>query len=156
MSRRLSGRLPVEQAFASPAKQIRIPLNDDDEERHQRRKERNIMQEAVRNRLSFGVTSTPRRQAIDEDASEEINNNAQRLHATPKTPRNVGTNRRDRRASMMTPMRRVVVGDFEEWMKMANDNVCSSLEVLIAELMATRKSMPQIHGTLHSLTTSMI
>lgn len=124
-SRRLSSRLPVDQAFASPAKTMRIPLNDEDPERNERRRDRNIMHEIHRNRLSFGAASSPRR-AVDEEADEEINNaQQQRLHATPKTPR-AGGRTRERGMSMMTPMKRApLVVNFEEWMKMANDNVRS-------------------------------
>jgi condensin complex subunit 2 len=44
----------------------------------------------------------------------------------------------------------VMSSNFEEWMKMATDNVCTVFECMATLLtLFNRKSMPQIHGILH-------
>ena len=98
---------------ASPAG-VKIPLNDDDAEKAKRIKKRSMLQEVQIRRQSFKQAGTPRI-GLDGESSVE---------GTPKTPRNVGSLRES--LNPITPLRRApLVVNFEEWMKMANDNVCT-------------------------------
>ncbi|KAF8451497.1 condensin complex subunit 2/barren [Terfezia claveryi] len=95
---------------ASPAG-VKIPLNDDDAEKAKRIKKRSMLQEVQIRRQSFKQAGTPRK-GLDGESSVE---------GTPKTPRNVGSLRES--LNPITPLRRApLVVNFEEWMKMANDN----------------------------------
>ena len=92
---------------------IKIPLNDDDAEKAKRMKKRSMLQEVQIRRQSFKQVGTPRK-GLDGESSVE---------GTPKTPRNVGSLRES--LNPITPLRRApLVVNFEEWMRMANDNVC--------------------------------
>lgn len=99
--------------LASPGG-IKIPLNDDDAEKAKRVKKRSMLQEVQIRRQSFANLATPRKGLDDGLGSAD---------GTPKTPRNVSGLRES--LNPVTPLKRApLVVNFEEWMRMANDNVC--------------------------------
>lgn len=105
---------------ASPAG-IKIPLNDDNAEKAKRVKKLSILQEVQIRRQSFKQAGTPRK-GLDGEIPVSV-------EGTPKTPRNVGSLRES--LNPITPLRRApLVVNFEEWMKMANDNVCVLIRVV--------------------------
>ncbi|KAF8475726.1 condensin complex subunit 2/barren [Kalaharituber pfeilii] len=111
MPRSREGRTSMGGRHASPAG-IKIPLNDDDAEKAKRLKKRSMLQEVQIRRQSFANAGTPRKGLDDGEGSVE---------GTPKTPRNVSLLKET--ANPITPLRRApLVVNFEEWMKMANDN----------------------------------
>ena len=102
---------------ASPSGGVKIPLNDDDAEKVKRVKKRSMLQEVqIARRQSAAFAATPRKGLDGGDTST--------AEGTPKTPRNPALRES---INPITPLRRpVLLVNFEEWMKMANDNVCSS------------------------------
>ncbi|KAL2165161.1 hypothetical protein VTH06DRAFT_457 [Thermothelomyces fergusii] len=128
--RKSGSRVSSGSLLASPFKSpVKIPLNDDAQEKARRSHGRKAAHEAQINQLRAAATGTPRRQ------STSINDfqNAETPSSSPRTPR--------RRKSgtytailddddqlvvggkAVTPMKRVpILANFEEWMKMATDN----------------------------------
>lgn len=99
----------------SPTKTIRIPLNDDDTEKAQRIRAKNLLHKGHRNSLA-AAAATPRK-----------NYEGGHMEGTPKTPRNVGLMRES--LNPITPLRKQpTVVNYEEWMKMHNDNVCPNAQ----------------------------
>ncbi|KAK3905856.1 condensin complex component cnd2-like protein [Staphylotrichum tortipilum] len=129
--RRSGSRVASGSLAASPFKSpVKIPLNDDAQERAQRSHGRKAAHEAQINQLRAAATSTPRK-----SGASSLNDlqNPESPNSTPRTPR--------RRRSVnpaivldddeqvivngkaVTPMKRVpILANFEEWMKMATDN----------------------------------
>ncbi|KAH7077435.1 condensin complex subunit 2/barren [Paraphoma chrysanthemicola] len=95
---------------ASPQKTpIKVPLNDDRQEKANRR---HALHEAQRN--SMRASATPRRQRISLAGGSN----------SPHTPSQDQDGMPDVAGSAVTPMKRVMplLANFEEWMKMATDN----------------------------------
>jgi condensin complex subunit 2 len=89
----------------------RVPLNDDRQEKANRR---HALQEAQRN--SFRASATPNRRRISLAAGQN----------SPHTPsQDQDVDMPDVAGTAVTPMKRVMplLANFEEWMKMATDNV---------------------------------
>ncbi|EAA34549.3 barren-domain-containing protein [Neurospora crassa] len=117
-------------AVPSPLKSpgLKIPLNDDAQEKEQRSRGRKALHEAQINQLKLAATAvaTPARSVIDENGTPTSNG--------PRTPRrrisgkeNFSILDDDDRpvvgGAVVTPMKRVpILANFEEWMKMATDN----------------------------------
>ncbi|KAK3497938.1 barren protein [Neurospora hispaniola] len=117
-------------AVPSPLKSpgLKIPLNDDAQEKEQRSRGRKALHEAQINQLKLAATAiaTPARSVIDETGTPTSNG--------PRTPRrrisgkeNFSILDDDDRpvvgGAVVTPMKRVpILANFEEWMKMATDN----------------------------------
>lgn len=117
----------VEQTPPSRAG-VKVPLNDEAGGSERRQTMKNSMLANIqRKRLSLGNPTVPGR-VIDEAAEEEILAAQNALAGTPRTPStrksfgfpiDVGKS-----GSHITPLKRApLVVNFEEWMKMANDNV---------------------------------
>ena len=89
----------------------RVPLNDDRQEKANRR---HALHEAQRN--SIRASATPGRRRISLAAG----------HDSPHTPSQEQDGMPDVAGTAVTPMKRVMplLANFEEWMKMATDNVC--------------------------------
>jgi condensin complex subunit 2 len=112
---------------------IRIPLNDDAQEKAQRSHGRKALHEAQINQLRAAAAGTPLRKISgvhdgDENASSPASN-----PRTPARQRNSGkqsamlldddNERFVVGGTAVTPMKRVpLLANFEEWMKMATDN----------------------------------
>jgi condensin complex subunit 2 len=116
---------------------VRIPLNDDAEEKARRSHGRKALYEAQINQLKKAVT--PRKMNSLSMMDGEENSGMETPGSNPRTPARPGANRKgDREGSAMddepqrfvvggsavTPMKRVppILANFEEWMKMATDN----------------------------------
>ncbi|KAL2016414.1 hypothetical protein VTK56DRAFT_3535 [Thermocarpiscus australiensis] len=129
--RRSGSRVASGSLGASPFKSpIKIPLNDDAQEKAQRSHGRKALHEAQINQLKAAATATPRKSLSARADLENVDSPG----ADPRTPRR----RRSGRESIMalddddqpvvngravTPMKRVpILANFEEWMKMATDN----------------------------------
>ncbi|KAJ4297168.1 hypothetical protein N0V88_004086 [Collariella sp. IMI 366227] len=132
--RRSTSRVPSGSLAASPFKSpVKIPLNDDAQEKAQRSHGRRAIHEAQINQLRAAATNTPRK------PSASLNDLQQQQYGEspasgPRTPA------RRRRSGVgpivlddddqlvvngkaVTPMKRVpILANFEEWMKMATDN----------------------------------
>ncbi|KAF2649490.1 barren [Lophiostoma macrostomum CBS 122681] len=97
---------------ATPHKSpVKIPLNDDEQEKASRLQHRHAIQEAQAN--SIRLSATPARRRI----SHGVNN-------SPRTPANDGDDIPDVAGTAVTPMKRQlpILAQFEEWMKLATDN----------------------------------
>lgn len=90
-----------------------MPLNDDKQEKANRR---HALAEAQRN--SIRASATPNRRRISSLAPGQN---------SPHTPSQDQDGMPDVAGSAVTPMKRVMplLANFEEWMKMATDNVCA-------------------------------
>jgi hypothetical protein len=90
----------------------RVPLNDDRQEKANRR---HALQEAQRN--SLRASATPARSRISLAAGQN----------SPHTPSQDQDDMPTVAGTAVTPMKRVMplLANFEEWMKMATDNVCT-------------------------------
>ncbi|CAI0641449.1 unnamed protein product [Colletotrichum noveboracense] len=115
---------------ASPFKNspVKIPLNDDVEEKARRAQSRHALQERQKNELK-AAAATPLRKG--RHSLEDIENSPG--GSRPKTPGARGSRARTVvdeddddivvGGSTVTPMKRVpILANFEEWMKMATDN----------------------------------
>lgn len=138
---------------ATPSRTTRIPLNDDNAEKAERAKERSLLQSIQKQKMMAAASPGARRQTVASDGS------------SPRTPRNVGSSHREGTVDTVTPLRKVpILANFEEWMKMATDNVGPPLPsfIIIAVLVLSfsvlrelknnvvyRKSTPQTLGTSH-------
>ena len=97
---------------ATPSRTTLIPLNDDNAEKAERAKERSLLQSIQKQKMMAAASPGARRQTIASDGS------------SPRTPRNVGSSQREGTVDTVTPLRKVpILANFEEWMKMATDNV---------------------------------
>jgi condensin complex subunit 2 len=99
----------------------RIPLNDDAREKAVRLQSRQALHDLQMNQLK--AAASPRRR---------LNPQERAASASPKTPRSIAAGRGKENdhglavvgGSALTPMKRVpILANFEEWMKMATDNV---------------------------------
>lgn len=100
--------------FSSPAKTIQIPLNDDTAEKAKRHKKRSILQDMQMNKIAAAVTPGRRTTIGGDDRGESP------IH-TPLRGGVAG----DGPLDAVTPLRKVpILANFEEWMKLATDNVC--------------------------------
>ncbi|KAL1842282.1 hypothetical protein VTJ49DRAFT_5667 [Mycothermus thermophilus] len=129
-ARRSGSRVASGSLGASPFKSpIKIPLNDDAQEKTQRSHERKAAHEAQINQLRAAATSTPRKSSSSFIGLQD----SQSPNSSPRTPRR----RRSGAGPVIldddeplvvggravTPMKRVpILANFEEWMKMATDN----------------------------------
>lgn len=106
---------------------LRIPLNDDAEEKARRLHSRQALQEAHVNKLKVAAT-TPLRKAGGANQSDLENDSPASVGPRQKTPRPRSSLVPDDddlvvSGSAVTPMKRVpILANFEEWMKMATDN----------------------------------
>lgn len=127
----------------------RIPLNDDRAEKAKRFRSKQVLQEMQMNQII--AAASPVRKRISMGA---------RMSGSPGTPgqddkENDGMGLSVVGGSAVTPMKRVpILANFEEWMKMATDNVRLGCRGLTAFADEYRKSTRQTHGTSHSLTIS--
>lgn len=98
----------------------RIPLNDDAREKAVRQQSRQALHDLQMNQLK--AAASPRRR---------LNPHERAPSTSPKTPRSIVAGRGKENdhgltvvGSTLTPMKRVpILANFEEWMKMATDNV---------------------------------
>ncbi|KAF2149880.1 barren [Myriangium duriaei CBS 260.36] len=91
--------------FKSP---VKIPLNDDKQEKAKRLQSRQLFHEAQMNSLKAAATPTRKRRSLAPDG--------------PNTPQD-GEDGVYVGGAAVTPMKRVpILANFEEWMKMATDN----------------------------------
>jgi condensin complex subunit 2 len=89
----------------------RIPLNDDRQEKASRFQSRKAQDEAQLNQIKAAATPLRKRRSLAGGAS-------------PRTPAQDGDDMPDVGGTAVTPMKRVpILANFEEWMKMATDNV---------------------------------
>ncbi|KZL84008.1 condensin complex component cnd2 [Colletotrichum incanum] len=115
---------------ASPFKNspVKIPLNDDAEEKARRAHSRHAFHERQRNELKAAAATPLRR---NNGSLEDLENETP--GSNPKTPHARGSRGRQVvddddegfvvSGSAVTPMKRVpILANFEEWMKMATDN----------------------------------
>ena len=92
----------------------RIPLNDDKQEKAKRLQSRQAFHEAQMNSFKAAASPARKRRSMGANAGDG-----------PQTPRDNGDSQ-DMYVggSAVTPMKRVpILANFEEWMKMATDNV---------------------------------
>ncbi|KAK1752453.1 condensin complex subunit 2/barren [Echria macrotheca] len=129
--RRSGSRVASGSLAASPFKSpVKIPLNDDAEEKARRSHGRKVLHEAQINQLKAAATGTPARKSI---ALNDFENAGSSPGSNPRTPRprkdNSNADKDDGSrfvvgGTAVTPMKRVppLLANFEEWMKMATDN----------------------------------
>jgi len=111
-----------------------VPLNDDKQEKAKRRQ---ALHDAQRD--SMRASATPNRRRISLAAQN-----------SPHTPSNNQDPMPDVTGTAVTPMKRVMplLANFEEWMKMATDNVRKILYTGQRRVLTmNRKSMRPIRGT---------
>ncbi|KAK0734164.1 condensin complex subunit 2/barren [Lasiosphaeria miniovina] len=130
-SRNVSGSLAA-SPFKSP---VKIPLNDDAEEKARRSHGRKALHEAQFNQLRAAATGTPaRKTSVALNDMENVGSPG----SNPRTPRPRMAGRENSATaallddedrfvvggSAVTPMKRAppILANFEEWMKMATDN----------------------------------
>lgn len=94
----------------------RIPLNDDRQEKVNRLHSRQAIHERQMNQIKAAATPIRRRKSL--------------LGGSPQAPghneNGVDLDMPSVGGSAVTPMKRVpIMANFEEWMKMATDNVCT-------------------------------
>jgi condensin complex subunit 2 len=113
---RASGAAANAPVAATPLKAagIKIPLNDDREEKAKRLQSRQAFHEMHMNSLKAAASPARKRKSLGAELAE-----------APQTP--TGTQSQDEAfhvgGSAVTPMKRVpILANFEEWMKMATDN----------------------------------
>lgn len=108
----------------------RVPLNDDRQEKANRR---HALQEAQRN--SMRASATPSRRRISLGVGQN----------SPHTPSQDQDDMPDVAGTAVTPMKRVMplLANFEEWMKMATDNVCAGRCYLCAGLITAENQRKQ-------------
>ncbi|RDA83285.1 hypothetical protein CP532_3704 [Ophiocordyceps camponoti-leonardi (nom. inval.)] len=108
---RPGGAAATASMSASPFKSpVKIPLNDDAQEKGQRMHSRKALQEKQINQIK--AAATPRKPAMMRLADDAENGSAEEEAAIA-----VGG------GGVVTPMKRVpILANFEEWMKMATDN----------------------------------
>ncbi|KAH8591295.1 condensin complex subunit 2/barren [Bisporella sp. PMI_857] len=118
-----NGRVASGSIGASPFKSpVKIPLNDDAQEKAKRLQSRHALQDVKINQIK--AAATPIRHASFEGSENSSPS------SNPKTPRRGGGKGVDLDGGVMmvggtavTPMKRVpILANFEEWMKMATDN----------------------------------
>ncbi|KAK0731698.1 condensin complex subunit 2/barren [Lasiosphaeris hirsuta] len=127
VNRVVSGSISA-SPFKSP---VKIPLNDDAQEKARRSHGRKALHEAQINQLKAAATGTPARKSITLNDYENAGSSPSSNPRTPR-PRLSGKENamlvddEDRfvvGGSAVTPMKRVpILANFEEWMKMATDN----------------------------------
>ena len=126
----------------------RIPLNDDAREKAVRLQSRQALHDLQINQLK--AAASPRRR---------LNPHERAASTSPKTPRSIAAGRGKGGdhglavvgGSALTPMKRVpILANFEEWMKMATDNVRNRHPLRTADFLADRfrKSTQRTLGTL--------
>ncbi|KAH8910765.1 condensin subunit H-like protein [Coniochaeta sp. PMI_546] len=136
-SRVASGSMTASPYKASP---VKIPLNDDAEEKARRSHGRKALHEAQINQLKAAAVGTPRKVSSLAMLDGDENSGIESPGSNPRTPARRPKGARDREGSAMlidddsrgfvvsgsavTPMKRAVpiLANFEEWMKMATDN----------------------------------
>jgi condensin complex subunit 2 len=90
--------------------ELRIPLNDDRQEKANRLQSRKAQDEAQLNQIKAAATPLRKRKSLGPGQS-------------PHTPAQGEDGMPDVGGSAVTPMKRVpILANFEEWMKMATDN----------------------------------
>ncbi|KAK3328960.1 condensin subunit H-like protein [Apodospora peruviana] len=134
-SRTVSNSLAAASSpFKSP---VKIPLNDDAQEKARRSHGRKALHEAQINQLKAAATGTPARKSGSVALSDLENVGSSPSSNGPRTPRGAAGGRLSGKENMLvddedrfvvggaavTPMKRVpILANFEEWMKMATDN----------------------------------
>jgi condensin complex subunit 2 len=100
------------ETYSSVATPIKLPLNDDRKEKANRLQSRQALHEAQLNSIKAAATPNRRHVSLSNN-SPQTPNNQDGLDGMPS----VG-------GTAATPMKRVpILANFEEWMKMATDNV---------------------------------
>lgn len=95
----------------------RIPLNDDREEKAVRFHSRQALHEIQMNQIRAAASPMRKRQSLGSNGSPKTPGMEDQENALGHTLAVVGGN-------AVTPMKRVpILANFEEWMKMATDNV---------------------------------
>ncbi|KAI5795215.1 condensin complex subunit 2/barren [Geopyxis carbonaria] len=105
---------PASAAASTP---IRIPLNDDAEEKAKRLEKRTALQDMQKQKMKAAASPAAGRRATLSGKSGN--------EASPNTPRNVGRTgaRGADGVDAVTPMRKVpLLSNFEEWLRLASDN----------------------------------
>ena len=109
-------KTPIKYSFCFcfcrvPLTKCRVPLNDDRQEKASRR---HALHEAQRN--SLRASATPNRRRVSLAVGQD----------SPHTPSQDPDGMPEVAGTAVTPMKRVMplLANFEEWMKMATDNVC--------------------------------
>ncbi|KAK4034094.1 condensin complex subunit 2/barren [Parachaetomium inaequale] len=130
--RRSGSRVASGSLLASPFKSpVKIPLNDDAQEKAQRSHGRKAAHEAQINQLRAAATSTPRKSgtSLNDLQSADPPGSSPRTPARRRRSVNHTIIMADDDEPLMvggkavTPMKRVpILANFEEWMKMATDN----------------------------------
>ncbi|KAK0657667.1 condensin complex subunit 2-like protein [Cercophora newfieldiana] len=128
-SRVASGSL-AQSPFKSP---VKIPLNDDAEEKARRSHGRKVLHEAQINQLKAAATGTPARKG--SIALNDYETAGSSPGSNPRTPRPRMSGKENLidkedgsrfvvNGAAVTPMKRAppILANFEEWMKMATDN----------------------------------
>ncbi|RDL36695.1 Condensin complex subunit 2 [Venustampulla echinocandica] len=107
---------------ASPFKSgVKIPLNDDAQEKAKRMQSRHALHDIQMNQIKAAASPMQRLSNLERAGSSSPSSN-------PKTPRHSGGRENDLDGltvggKAVTPMKRVpILANFEEWMKMATDN----------------------------------
>ncbi|KAI9655644.1 MAG: hypothetical protein M1831_004796 [Alyxoria varia] len=104
---------PQKQSLQSP---VKIPLNDDREEKAVRFQSRHALQEMQMNSIKAAASPMRKRQSIGPTDSPRTPNSEDKENAGSHGLTIVNGN-------AITPMKRVpILANFEEWMKMATDN----------------------------------
>lgn len=94
----------------------RIPLNDDKQEKSVRFKSRQALHEMQLNEIKAAASPAKRRVSLRDPSSPSTPNSQERERDSLSVVGNA-----------VTPMKRVpILANFEEWMKMATDNVRTS------------------------------
>ncbi|KAK0618162.1 condensin complex subunit 2/barren [Bombardia bombarda] len=138
--RRSVSRATSASLSASPFKNqspVKIPLNDDAQEKARRSHGRKALQEAQINQLKRAATGTPARSSTTSSVPlndvENVGSGSPSSNP-PRTPRGRRVSGRESLlvddedrfvvgGTAVTPMKRVpILANFEEWMKMATDN----------------------------------
>ncbi|TVY89532.1 Condensin complex subunit [Lachnellula willkommii] len=118
-SRVASGSIAA-SPFKSP---VKIPLNDDAQEKAKRMQSRHALHDIHMNQIKAAASPMRKLTNFDRAGSSSPSSN-------PKTPRRPGGKESDLDGAVLmvggtavTPMKRVpILANFEEWMKMATDN----------------------------------
>jgi hypothetical protein len=119
---------------------VRIPLNDDRKEKANRLHSRQAQHEIHMNQIKLAATPLRKRRSINTQSPRTPADGEEGLHVS---------------GSAVTPMKRVpILANFEEWMKLATDNV-GPMSLWVRKANPLRKLMPPIPGTSLSSTTSM-
>jgi len=144
--RRAPGTAAQPKSILSP---VKMPLNDDRGEKAVRFQSRQALHDMQMNQIRAAASPMKRKSLLGVTGSPRTPNGDDKENDDSQGLNVVG--------NAVTPMKRVpILANFEEWMKMATDNVRlkKNLCCPISHIDLYRKSMLQIPGTLRLSTTS--